>query len=57
MAANLADAQSHPEGMDYLVTRQRKFWTTYLPLMGFGFVLLFPFYWMTVTSFKANDDL
>ncbi len=47
----------HQEGMDYLMTRRHKFWTIYLPLVGFGFVLLFPFYWMTVTSFKANDDL
>jgi multiple sugar transport system permease protein len=44
-------------GMGYLVTRQRKFWTVYLPIAAFSFILLFPFYWMTVTSFKANDDL
>ena len=44
-------------GMDYLVTRQRKFVTVYLPLMAFTFILLFPFYWMTVTTFKSNDDI
>ncbi len=44
-------------GMDYLVTRQRRFILVYLPLAIFGLVLLFPFYWMTITSFKANDDL
>ena len=44
-------------GMDYLMTRQRKFFTVYLPLMVFTFVLLFPFYWMTITTFKSNDDI
>jgi len=44
-------------GMDYLMTRQRKFATVYLPLAVFTFVLLFPFYWMTVTTFKSNDDI
>jgi multiple sugar transport system permease protein len=44
-------------GMDYLMTRQRKFATVYLPLMAFTFILLFPFYWMTVTTFKSNDDI
>jgi multiple sugar transport system permease protein len=44
-------------GMDYLITRQRRFVLVYLPLAIFGLVLLFPFYWMTITSFKANDDL
>lgn len=46
----------HSEGgMDYLVTRQRKFVTVYLPLMVFTFILLFPFYWMTITTFKSDD--
>ncbi|MEP6944196.1 MAG: carbohydrate ABC transporter permease [Betaproteobacteria bacterium] len=44
-------------GMDYLVTRQRRFVLVYAPLLIFGLVLLFPFYWMTITTFKANDDL
>ena len=44
-------------GMDYLMTRQRKFVTVYLPLAVFTFVLLFPFYWMTITTFKSNDDI
>ena len=30
-------------GMDYLMTRERKFVTVYLPLMAFTFILLFPF--------------
>ena len=44
-------------GMDYLVTRQRKLVTVYLPLAAFAFVLLFPFYWMTVTTFKPNEEM
>jgi multiple sugar transport system permease protein len=31
--------------------------TIYLPLAMFVFVLLFPFYWMTVTTFKSNAEL
>ena len=50
-------AKTYSEGgMDYLVTRKRKFAVVYLPLMAFTFVLLFPFYWMTITTFKSNDD-
>ena len=44
-------------GMDYLVTRQRKFVLVYLPLAAFSFILLFPFYWMTITALKGNDDI
>jgi len=45
------------EGMDYLATRTHKLVTVYLPLALFVFVLLFPFYWMAVTTFKPNDEL
>ena len=31
--------------------------TLYLPLAVFLFVLLFPFYWMTTTTFKPDDEL
>lgn len=52
------DTPVHSQGgMDYLVTRQRRFVLVYAPLGIFALVLLFPFYWMTITSFKANDDL
>src|SRR4030095_4913744 len=44
-------------GMDYLVTRERKFVLVYLPLAAFTFILLFPFYWMTITALKGNDDI
>src|SRR5947209_2334716 len=48
---------SHSEGMSYLDSPMRKAMTTYLPLVTFVFVLLFPFYWMVITAFKPNDEL
>lgn len=45
------------EGMDYLITRQSRFVTVYLPLILIMFVLLFPFYWMGTTSVKPNSEL
>ncbi|HLI11836.1 MAG TPA: carbohydrate ABC transporter permease [Alphaproteobacteria bacterium] len=44
-------------GMEYLVSLPRKVVTVYIPLAIFLFVLLFPFYWMTLTSFKTNEEL
>ena len=44
-------------GMAYLDTRKRRVMTVYLPLAGFLFVLLFPFYWMAITTFKPNEEL
>jgi multiple sugar transport system permease protein len=44
-------------GMDYLMSGQRKLLNIYLPLAVFSFVLLFPFYWMTITTFKSNDEI
>jgi len=44
-------------GMRYLDTLPRRWITTYLPLAVFVFVLLFPFYWMVMTSFKPNAEL
>ncbi|MFO1311759.1 MAG: carbohydrate ABC transporter permease [Burkholderiales bacterium] len=43
--------------MDYLESRTRRVMTVYLPLAGFLFVLLFPFYWMGITTFKPNEEL
>jgi multiple sugar transport system permease protein len=45
------------EGMDYLERLPRRIITLYLPLAVFLFVLLFPFYWMTTTTFKPDDEL
>jgi multiple sugar transport system permease protein len=56
-AAAPAPAIPGKEGMEYLMTVPRRVVTVYLPLAIFLFVLLFPFYWMTVTTFKPNDEL
>ncbi len=44
-------------GMDYLVSLPRKVATVYLPLGAFLFVLLFPFYWMAVTTLKPDAEM
>ena len=52
-----ADKAGDQGGMDYLQTRQHKIVTVYVPLCIFLFVLLFPFYWMAVTSVKPDNEL
>ncbi|HET7837684.1 MAG TPA: carbohydrate ABC transporter permease, partial [Variovorax sp.] len=44
-------------GMSYLDTVPRKAVTVYLPLVVFLIMLLFPFYWMAITTFKPNEEL
>ncbi len=44
-------------GMSYLVSLPRRIVTVYVPLGVFLFALLFPFYWMAVTTFKPNEEL
>ncbi|MDQ0568198.1 multiple sugar transport system permease protein [Variovorax paradoxus] len=44
-------------GMSYLDTVPRKLVTVYLPLVVFLIVLLFPFYWMAITSVKPDAEL
>ena len=53
------DARDHrPQGMNYLESSlPRRVVTVYIPLAVFLFVLLFPFYWMAITSFKPNAEL
>ncbi len=43
--------------MTYLDSPLRRWVTVYVPLLCFLFVLLFPFYWMGMTSFKDNEEL
>jgi multiple sugar transport system permease protein len=43
--------------MAYLESLPRRVVTLYIPLAIFLFVLLFPFYWMGITSFKPNNEL
>ncbi len=38
-------------------SRTRRMVTLYLPLVCFVIILLFPFYWMTMTAFKPNAEL
>ena len=44
-------------GMSFLDTMPRRVVTVFIPLGIFVFVLLFPFYWMTITSFKPDAEL
>ena len=53
----MAASADTTEGMDYLERLPRRVFTLYLPLSVFLFVLLFPFYWMTTTTFKPDDEL
>ena len=52
-----AAAVDEKVGMDFLETRGRRIATVYAPLGVFVFVLLFPFYWMAVTSVKPDHEL
>jgi multiple sugar transport system permease protein len=45
------------KGMEYLDSPLRRWVTLYIPILCFLFVLLFPFYWMAMTSFKPNEEL
>jgi multiple sugar transport system permease protein len=45
-----------PEAMHW-DSKARRMVTLYLPLACFVVILLFPFYWMAVTSFKPNAEL
>jgi multiple sugar transport system permease protein len=44
-------------GLQYLESLPRRWVTLYLPLGAFLTVLLFPFYWMIMTSFKPDAEL
>jgi multiple sugar transport system permease protein len=53
----MPDRAAESRGMEYLESLPRKVVTLYLPLGAFLFVLLFPFYWMTITTLKPNAEL
>lgn len=53
----MKETEEVKQGMDYLETVRSRTVTIYLPLLIFVFVLLFPFYWMIITSFKPNEEL
>lgn len=54
LSGNSAD---HTEGMSYLNSLPRRLVTLYLPLSIILLVLLFPFYWMALTSVKPDEQL
>jgi multiple sugar transport system permease protein len=45
------------QGMDFLQKMPRRVVTVYIPLAIFVFVMLFPFYWMAITSIKPDQEL
>lgn len=47
----------HSQGMDFLVSMPRRWVTVYIPLILMLIILLFPFYWMGMTSFKPDAEL
>ncbi|GGC41445.1 ABC transporter permease [Siccirubricoccus deserti] len=53
-ASNAATAQPETMAWD---SKARRMVTLYLPLACFVIILLFPFYWMTITAFKPNAEL
>ncbi|MBV9461074.1 MAG: carbohydrate ABC transporter permease [Bradyrhizobium sp.] len=56
VAQGPVNSKATPETMDW-DSRARRTIMLYLPLGCFVLVLLFPFYWMAVTSFKPNAEM
>jgi len=52
-----ASASDDSDGMSYLESLPRRVVTLYLPLALILIVLLFPFYWMVLTSIKPDKQL
>jgi multiple sugar transport system permease protein len=57
VSANATPEAVDSVGMGFHETRMRRVVTLYVPILVFLFVLLFPFYWMGITSFKPNAEL
>jgi multiple sugar transport system permease protein len=55
--APVASQGDDSEGMSYLESLPRRLVTLYLPLFVILVVLLFPFYWMALTSIKPDEQL
>ncbi|KQW18465.1 sugar ABC transporter permease [Afipia sp. Root123D2] len=53
----ILSASDNTEGMSYLETPLNRFVTLYIPLFIMVVVLLFPFYWMALTSIKPDEQL
>src|SRR5215468_12260747 len=57
MLSGTSPTADHTEGMSYLESLPRRLVTLYLPLTVIMVVLLFPFYWMTLTAIKPDEQL
>ena len=55
--APAATRSDESDGMSYLESLPRRVVTLYLPLFVILIVLLFPFYWMALTSIKPDEQL
>jgi multiple sugar transport system permease protein len=55
--AAAAPAADHSEGMSFLSTLPQRVVRVYVPLALIVVVLLFPFYWMTMTAIKPKEHL
>jgi len=53
----VVSASDDSDGMSYLESVPRRVVTLYLPLAVILIVLLFPFYWMVLTSIKPDKQL
>jgi multiple sugar transport system permease protein len=49
--------EKEQEGVINWASGPKRFLTIYLPLSIFVLILLFPFYWMTITAIKPNAEL
>jgi multiple sugar transport system permease protein len=56
LAPDVTARNDAPERLSW-DSRARRMVTIYLPLACFLLILLFPFYWMTITAFKPNAEL
>ena len=56
-AAPTVEKDDHNEGMTYLESLPSRIVTLYLPLFIIVVILLFPFYWMALTSIKPDEQL
>ena len=57
VAAASPSEADHSEGMSFLSTLPQRVVQTYIPLALIVIVLLFPFYWMTMTAIKPKEHL
>ena len=53
----MASPTQDSPGLDYLKSTPQRLVTVYLPIVVFLIVLLFPFYWMLITSIKPDAEL